>query len=130
VANELILVIEDDNENRLLVQDVLTFSGYRVLEAETAEAGLKMAREEPPALILMDIRLPGMDGVAALAELRLDPATKRIPIIAVTASTMSQHRSQIVAAGFDAYHAKPIDITRLLASVGELLAQRTGATSE
>ena len=129
MANELILVIEDDSENRLLVQDVLAFSGYRVLEAETAEAGLKMAREEDPALILMDIRLPGMDGVAALAELRRDPATKRIPVIAVTASTMSQHRNQIVAAGFDGYHAKPIDITRLLASVGELLTQGTGATS-
>jgi CheY-like chemotaxis protein len=129
VANELILVIEDDRENRLLVQDVLTFSGYRVLEAETAEAGLKMAREEHPALILMDIRLPGMDGAAALAELRRDPATQRIPVIAVTASTMSQHRSQIVAAGFDGYHAKPIDITRLVDSVGELLVQGTGATS-
>jgi CheY-like chemotaxis protein len=129
VANELILVVEDDDGNRMLVRDVLTFSGYRVLEAETAEAGLELAREKHPALILMDIRLPGMDGVAALAELRRDPATRRIPVIAVTASTMSQHRGQIVAAGFDDYHGKPIDIARLVASVGELLARDASATA-
>ena len=129
MANELILVVEDEEGNRMLVRDVLTFSGYRVLEAETAETGLKMAREEHPALILMDIRLPGMDGVAALAELRRDPATKGIPVIAVTASTMSQPRSQIVAAGFDGYHSKPIDITRLVTSVGELLARDASATA-
>jgi two-component system cell cycle response regulator DivK len=129
MANELILIVEDDDGNRMLVRDVLTFSGYRVLEAETAEAGLKMAREEHPALILMDIRLPGIDGFAALAELRRDSVTKEIPVIAVTASTMSQHRSQIIRAGFDGYHSKPIDITRLVASVGELLARNAGATA-
>jgi CheY-like chemotaxis protein len=124
VADELILVVEDDAGNRLLERDVLTFSGYRVLESTTAEEALKIAREARPALILMDIRLPGMDGVAALAELRRDPATSNIPVIAVTASTMSQHRSQIVAAGFDDYHSKPIDIARLVESVRELLQQR------
>ena len=129
MTNELILVIEDDDGNRMLVRDVLTFSGYRVIEAESAEAGLRMAREEHPALILMDIRLPGMDGVAALTELRRDPVTREIPVIAVTASTMTQHRSQIVAAGFDGYHSKPIDITRLVASVGELLARDASATA-
>jgi two-component system, cell cycle response regulator DivK len=130
VANELILIVEDDAESRMLARDVLAFSGYRVLEAETAEAGLTIAREAHPALILMDIRLPGMDGIAALGELRRDSTTKDIPVIAVTASTMSQHRSQIVAAGFDAYHAKPVDITRLVASVRELLARGTNATAE
>jgi len=124
VADELILVVEDDAGNRLLERDVLTFSGYRVLESTTAEEALKIARDARPALILMDIRLPGMDGVAALAELRRDPATRNIPVIAVTASTMSQHRSQIVAAGFDDYHSKPIDIARLVESVRELLQQR------
>lgn len=129
MANELILIVEDDDESRMLARDVLAFSGYRVLEAETAEAGLTIARAAHPALILMDIRLPGMDGVAALGELRRDPATKDIPVIAVTASTMSQHRSQIVAAGFDGYHAKPVDITRLVASIHELLARDTNATA-
>ena len=124
MADELILVVEDDAGNRMLARDVLTFSGYRVLESATAEDALRIAREAQPALILMDIRLPGMDGVAALAELRRDPATRTIPVIAVTASTMSQHRSQIVAAGFDDYHSKPIDIARLVESVRELLQQR------
>ena len=124
MADELILVVEDDAGNRMLERDVLTFSGYRVLESATAEDALRIAREAQPALILMDIRLPGMDGVAALAELRRDPATRNIPVIAVTASTMSQHRSQIVAAGFDDYHSKPIDIARLVESVRELLQQR------
>ena len=124
MADELILVVEDDAGNRMLARDVLTFSGYRVLESTTAEDALRIAREAQPALILMDIRLPGMDGVAALAELRRDPATRNIPVIAVTASTMSQHRSQIVAAGFDDYHSKPIDIARLVESVRELLQQR------
>lgn len=124
MADELILVVEDDAGNRMLERDVLTFSGYRVLESATAEDALRIAREAQPALILMDIRLPGMDGVAALTELRRDPATRTIPVIAVTASTMSQHRSQIVAAGFDDYHSKPIDIARLVESVRELLQQR------
>jgi CheY-like chemotaxis protein len=129
MANELILVIEDDVPNRMLVRELLTFSGYRVLEAETAEAGLQIAREEHPALILMDIRLPGMDGVAALAELRRNPATRAIPVMAITASTMTQHRSQIVAAGFDGYHSKPIDITAFVTSVGELLSRSTNTTA-
>ena len=130
MANELILIVEDDAESRMLARDVLAFSGYRVLEAETAEAGLTIARESHPALILMDIRLPGMDGIAALGELRGDPATKGIPVIAVTASTMSQHRRQIMAAGFDGYHAKPVDISRLVASIREVLARDADATAE
>lgn len=127
MGNELILIVEDDDESRMLERDVLTFNGYRVLEAETAEAGLKLAREEHPALILMDIRLPGMNGIAALAELRGDPTTKHIPVIAVTASAMNQHRHQILAAGFDGYHGKPVDIMQLVASIRQMLAQDTDA---
>ena len=123
--DDLILIVEDDEESRMLEHDILAFSGYRVLEAETAEAGLKIAHERRPALILMDIRLPGMNGVAALAELRRDPITRRIPVIAVTASAMSPQRREIDTAGFDGYHDKPIDIERLLDSVRELLARDT-----
>ncbi|TMH32834.1 MAG: response regulator [Betaproteobacteria bacterium] len=129
MTNELILIVEDDAESRMLERDILTYSGYRVLEAETAEAGLKLAREARPALILMDIRLPGMDGIAALRELRAEPATCDVPVIAVTASTMSQHRSQIVAAGFSGYHSKPIDIVELVASIRDVLARVPGATT-
>jgi two-component system cell cycle response regulator DivK len=129
MANELILIVEDDAESRMLERDILTYNGYRVLEAETAEAGLKLAREAHPALILMDIRLPGMDGIAALRELRADAATCNVPVIAVTASAMNQDRRQITAAGFDGYHGKPIDIVELVASVRELLARVPGATT-
>jgi two-component system cell cycle response regulator DivK len=129
MANELILIVEDDAESRMLERDVLTFNGYQVLEAETAEAGLKLAREAHPALILMDIRLPGMDGVAALRALRRDPVTRAIPVIAVTASAMNQDRRQITAAGFNGYHGKPIDIVELVASIRDVLAQVPDATS-
>jgi two-component system cell cycle response regulator DivK len=129
VPNELILIIEDDPESRMLERDVLTFNGYRVLEADCAETGLTLAREHRPALILMDIRLPGMDGIAALGELRRDSATREIPVIAVTASAMNQDRRQIVAAGFDGYHDKPIDIAQLITAIQLTLIRTTGATA-
>ena len=129
MADELILIIEDDAESRMLERDILTYNGFRVLEAETAEAGLKLARETHPALILMDIRLPGMDGIAALRELRGDAATRDIPVIAVTASAMNQDRRQIAAAGFNGYHGKPIDIGELIASIRGLVAREPGATT-
>ena len=128
MANELILIVEDDEGSRMLERDVLTFCGYRVLEAQTAEAGLRLAREERPALILMDIRLPGMDGVLALRALRGDPVTERIPVIAVTASAMNQDRRKIVDAGFDGYHGKPIDVEQLIDSVRVTLARAADAT--
>ena len=127
MANELILIVEDDAESRMLEHDILTYHGYRVLEAETAEAGLTLARKARPALILMDIRLPGMDGIAALRELRADVETRDVPVIAVTASAMNQDRRQITAAGFNGYHGKPIDVIELVASIRELLARVPGA---
>ena len=89
MANELILIIEDNEKNRKLVRDVLQVKGYKTIEAETAEAGLKLALEQSPALILMDIQLPGMDGITALKRLKAEAKTKSIPVIAVTASAMS-----------------------------------------
>ena len=125
MPGELILVVEDNDNNRLLVRDVLHASGYRVVEAETAEDGLRMAAEQPPALILMDIQLPGMNGIEALRRLRADPATRAIPVIAVTASAMTQDRRQILAAGFDGYQPKPISVKGLLQTVREMLSSRS-----
>ena len=122
---ELILVVEDNDNNRMLARDVLHASGYRVVEAETAEDGLRMAAEQPPALILMDIQLPGMSGIEALQRLRADPATRAIPVIAVTASAMTQDRRQILAAGFDGYQPKPISVKGLLQTVREMLSSRS-----
>lgn len=123
MSGELILVIEDDAESRMLVRDVLEHSGYRLLEADRAESGLAFARDAGPALILMDIRLPGMDGFTALAALRSDPATQAIPVIAVTASAMSNDRRRIATAGFDGYHGKPIDVAELVALVRVTIAR-------
>jgi CheY-like chemotaxis protein len=125
MPGELILVVEDNDNNRMLVRDVLHATGYRVVEAETAEDGLRMAAEQPPALILMDIQLPGMSGIEALQRLRADPATRAIPVIAVTASAMTQDRRQILAAGFDGYQPKPISVKGLLQTVREMLSSRS-----
>jgi two-component system, cell cycle response regulator DivK len=121
MPGELILLVEDNDNNRLLVRDVLKASGYRVAEAETAEEGLQMAVQQQPALILMDIQLPGMNGIEALRQLRADPATRAIPVIAVTASAMTQDRHQIMAAGFDGYQSKPISVKGFLQAVREML---------
>jgi two-component system cell cycle response regulator DivK len=124
MAGELILIVEDHEKNRKLVRDVLQFKGYRTIESETAEEGLALARARRPALILMDIQLPGMDGVAALQRLREDPDTRGIPVVAVTASAMTHTRQEILAAGFDDYQSKPIDVTAFLEAVRRVLDAR------
>jgi CheY-like chemotaxis protein len=127
VAGELILIVEDNERNRKLVRDVLQVKGYQTVESETAEEGLRLARERHPALVLMDIQLPGMDGMAALGHLRADPQTRAIPVMAVTASAMTHNRQQIMAAGFDAYQSKPINVKGFLEAVRELLDRRSGS---
>jgi two-component system, cell cycle response regulator DivK len=121
MAGELILIVEDNEKNRKLVRDVLQFKGYRTLEAETGEIGLSLAREALPALILMDIQLPGMSGIDALGHLRADAATRHIPVVAVTASAMMHDRQKILASGFDAYQSKPIDVKGFMALVAQIL---------
>jgi two-component system cell cycle response regulator DivK len=121
MPSELILLVEDNEKNRKLAHDVLVHQGYRVTDAESAEQALRLAREEPPSLVLMDIHLPGMDGIAALQELRAHPSTRGIPVMAVTASAMTHDRAKIMAAGFDGYQSKPISVKPFLAAVRELL---------
>ena len=121
MAGELILIVEDNERNRKLVRDVLAFHGYRLAEAETGEDGVRLARELRPDLVLMDIQLPGMDGIAALGQLRRDPATARIPVIAVTASAMTHDRQKIMAAGFDGYQSKPIHVREFVEAVRRIL---------
>ncbi len=121
MANELILIIEDNEKNRKLCRDVLQVKGYRTIESETAEAGLELARTETPALILMDIQLPGMDGITAMKQLKSEPVTKNIPIIAITASAMTNNRQAMLAEGFDGYQTKPITLKDFLAEVERVL---------
>ena len=124
MANELILIVEDNEKNRKLVRDVLAFTGYRLAEAETGEDGVRLARELHPDLVLMDIQLPGINGIAALGQIRQDPAIAHTPVIAVTASAMTQDRQKIMAAGFDGYQSKPINVKEFLAAVRAMLDRR------
>ena len=121
MANELILIVEDNEKNLKLVRDVLRHSGYQTIEAGTGEDGIRLAKERGPALVLMDIQLPGIDGITALGQLRADPATRAIPVIAVTASAMTQDRKKIMAAGFDGYQTKPIRVREFVDVVRETL---------
>jgi len=121
MAGQLILIIEDNEKNRKLCRDVLQVKGYRTIEAETAEVGLELARSDSPALILMDIQLPGMDGIAAMKQLKAEPATQSIPIIAITASTMTNNRQAMLAEGFDGYQTKPITLKDFLAEVERVI---------
>jgi two-component system, cell cycle response regulator DivK len=121
VANELILIVEDNPQSLKLVRDILRIKGYQTLETETGEEGVRLARERQPALILMDIQLPGINGIEALQRLRADPVTSATPVIAVTASVMTQDRSRIMAAGFNGFQSKPISVNQLLATVRETL---------
>jgi two-component system, cell cycle response regulator DivK len=122
MANELILIIEDNEKNRKLVRDVLQAKGYKTIETETAEEGIKLAIEQLPALILMDIQLPGMDGITALKQLKTDPQTKSIPVIAITASAMTNNRQAMLAEGFDGYQSKPISVKDFLGELERVLA--------
>lgn len=124
MAGELILIVEDNERNRKLMRDVLQFTGYQTVETDTGEEGIRLARESRPALVLMDIQLPGMDGISAFKQLRADPATKEIPVIAVTASAMTHSRQEIMAAGFDGYQTKPINVQEFLAAVRQMLDRR------
>ena len=120
----VILIVEDNEKNMKLVRDVLQVKGYQTLEAGTAEDGIALAQAHSPDLVLMDIQLPGMNGIEALGVLRANPDTAHIPVIAVTASVMQQDRKQITEAGFDAYIGKPINLKEFLQSVREMLEAR------
>jgi two-component system cell cycle response regulator DivK len=121
VANELILIVEDNPKNLKLVRDTLQVRGYPTIEAGTGEEGAQLARERRPALILMDIQLPGISGIEAFRQLRADSTTRAIPVIAVTASVMAQERQKVMAAGFDGFQGKPISVRELLETVRQIL---------
>ena len=129
MSGELILIVEDQPLNRKLVRDVLQAKGYRTVETETGEEGVRVAQAQSPALILMDIQLPGINGIEALKRLRGDPATRAIPVIAVTASAMQQNKQEILDAGFDSYQPKPINIAAFLKAVRVALDEHAGAGS-
>jgi two-component system cell cycle response regulator DivK len=127
MANELILIVEDDDNSRKLLRDSLQVTGYQTAEAVNGEEGLELARKHRPALILMDIQLPGISGFDALRSLRDDPGTRSIPVIAVTASVMGAQQNDVLQAGFDALESKPVSIVGLLRKMRALLDRKAAS---
>jgi two-component system, cell cycle response regulator DivK len=118
----LVLIVEDNPRNLKLVRDLLEFAGYRTLCADCAEDGLELARSHRPDLVLMDIQLPGIDGVEALARLRADG--DELPVVALTAFAMKEDRERFLAAGFDGYIEKPLNVRELPERVAAFLGAR------
>jgi CheY-like chemotaxis protein len=116
-----ILIVEDNALNLELATDLLTVAGYSVRQAHTGEEGLRLARLEPPALILMDLRMPGLDGYATLRSLKEDPRTAVIRTVALTAQAMTGEKQAALAAGFDDYISKPIDTKTFSQTVARVL---------
>ena len=117
MAGEQILVVEDNEKNMKLLRDVLESAGYRTVEATTGGRAVELAAERRPDLVLMDVQLPDLNGVEALGRLRADERTASIPVLAVTAQAMQGDRERFLAAGFDGYVSKPVNIVELLGTV-------------
>jgi two-component system, cell cycle response regulator DivK len=117
MAGERVLIVEDNEKNMKLFRDILQAVGYTPLEASSGEEALVLAAEEGPALVLMDIQLPGLDGAEALQRLRADERTAGVPVLALTAQAMQGDRERFLAAGFDGYLSKPVDVDELIETV-------------
>ncbi len=117
-----ILMVEDTEDNRQIIRDLMDSVGYELLEAEDGAAGVAMAAEHKPDLILMDIQLPVLDGYEATRRIKADPALRHIPIIAVTSYALAGDEAKTRAAGCDGYVAKPFSPRQLLAKINEFLA--------
>ena len=114
-----VLIVEDNEKNMKLFRDVLQATGYSTLEATTGEEAIELSLSQAPALVLMDVQLPGIDGVGALERLRQNERTASIPVLALTAQAMSGDRKRFLEAGFDGYLAKPVDVGALIEAVRE-----------
>ncbi len=118
-----ILLVEDNEKNMKLARDLLAYKGHTVFEATTGEAAVAAATKELPDLVLMDIQLPGIDGIEALRRIRADGKAARIPVVALTASVMANDRERFDKAGFDAFIAKPIEVRTFNDQVMKLIAK-------
>jgi two-component system cell cycle response regulator DivK len=126
MTGERILVVEDNEKNMKLFRDVLSATGYRTLEATTGGEAVEMATEHAPDLVLMDIQMPDFDGVEALRRLRADARTASLPVLAVTAQAMQGDREHFLAAGFDGYLSKPVNVRELLGTVRQYIDGGSG----
>jgi two-component system, cell cycle response regulator DivK len=120
-----VLIVEDNEKNMKLARDILNAKGYATVEAVTGEEGVALAKERVPDLILMDIQLPGINGIEAFRQIRAHAPTAKVPVIAVTASVTPTDRSEISAAGFDAFISKPINLKEFVETVKRFI-ERAG----
>lgn len=125
-----VLLVEDNEDNRTIYTTILRHCGHEVAEAGTGEEGIRLARELRPAVILMDVAMPGIDGWEATRRLKADPETAHIPVIALTAHAMAEDRQRAVEAGCESYLAKPIEPRRVVEEVEKLLARVAAAAVE
>jgi two-component system cell cycle response regulator DivK len=130
--SKLVLIVEDNRASLMLARDILQATGYRTLEAGTADEALALAREHLPDLILMDIQLPHVDGVTALGWIKRDARLAAVPVVALTAFAMSDDRERFLQAGFAGYIAKPFDVADFVRDVAQYCEGRAerGAGSE
>ena len=126
MSGERILVVEDNAKNMKLFREVLVATGYETLEATSGGEAVDMASEHTPDLVLMDIQMPDFDGVEALRRLRADERTASIPVVALTAQAMQGDRERFLAAGFDGYVSKPVNVRDLIGTVREHCERRAG----
>lgn len=124
MAQAVVLVVEDNEKSLKLACDLLRLRDYEPLAASTGAEAVRIARENLPALVLMDVQLPDMEGGSALATLRADPSTAGIPVVAVTAYAMKGDRERLLAQGFDGYISKPIDVRSFVDDVAALIGCR------
>ena len=127
-GRQVILIIEDNARNLKLARDILNYVGYQTLEAGNAEDGLALARARRPDLVLMDVQLPGMNGLEALGRLRADPRTAAIPVVALTAFAMKDDRDVLLAVGFDAYLEKPLNVREFPIQIAAVLGRANGGS--
>ncbi|WKZ34036.1 MAG: response regulator [Thermodesulfobacteriota bacterium] len=121
-----ILLVEDNHMNKVLVKEILTLHGYEITEAASGTEALKSLMEERPDLILMDLHLPGMDGVTATRIIKSDSRNSSIPVLALTASAMRGEEGELLSKGFDGYVAKPIERKKLLDAIVSSMSDRPG----
>ena len=121
--SKTILIVEDNENNMMLVRDVLQMKGYTVFEATTGAEGVRLTLEAKPDLVLMDIQLPDIDGITALAQIRAIEATKGIPLLAVSASVMPDEKQKIISSGFDAYITKPLNMKSFVETVEKFIGK-------
>ena len=119
MVGELILIVEDNEKNRVLFRDILESRRYKTIEAETGEEALVLLQKEKPDLILMDIQLPGKDGITVTKEIKANVDTKDIPVFALTSYAMKVDREKMMEAGFDNYITKPIKVKEFLKTVDD-----------